>query len=172
LAGVVFQVKATELASVQRLEAAELRKQEEKGRRLEQARARATAETHLREKVAAATFARGYIKGNSTDDDNDSFYISIKATSRVTITAAITMVSVLITITITIVIIIIVSKNNASDSDSNDDQDNEIRIVTIAIDIHLLGKSCLFRTVCHEEPGKCEYQQLCTTLIYSVSAVP
>ncbi|DBA85374.1 hypothetical protein WJX79_002769 [Trebouxia sp. C0005] len=57
------QVKATELASVQRLEAAELRKQEEKARRLEQARARATAETHLREKVAAATFARGYIKG-------------------------------------------------------------------------------------------------------------
>ncbi len=61
-----FQVKATELASVQRLEAAELRKQEEKARRLEQARARATAETHLREKVAAATFARGYIKGMST----------------------------------------------------------------------------------------------------------
>ncbi len=60
-----LQVKATELASVQRLEAAELRKQEEKARRLEQARARATAETHLREKVAAATFARGYIKGNN-----------------------------------------------------------------------------------------------------------
>ena len=59
------QVKATELASVQRLEAAELRKQEEKARRLEQARARATAETHLREKVAAATFARGYIKGET-----------------------------------------------------------------------------------------------------------
>lgn len=57
------QVKAAELASVQRLEAAELRKQEEKTRRLEQARARASAETHLREKVAAATFARGYIKG-------------------------------------------------------------------------------------------------------------
>ncbi|KAL3131855.1 hypothetical protein ABBQ38_007568 [Trebouxia sp. C0009 RCD-2024] len=57
------QVKAAELASVQRLEAAELRKQEEKARRLEQARARASAETHLREKVAAATFARGYIKG-------------------------------------------------------------------------------------------------------------
>ena len=58
-------MKATELASVQRLEAAELRKQEEKARRLEQARARATAETHLREKVAAATFARGYIKGET-----------------------------------------------------------------------------------------------------------
>lgn len=58
-----MQVKAAELASVQRLEAAELRKQEEKTRRLEQARARASAETHLREKVAAATFARGYIKG-------------------------------------------------------------------------------------------------------------
>ena len=58
-----MQVKAAELASVQRLEAAELRKQEEKARRLEQARARASAETHLREKVAAATFARGYIKG-------------------------------------------------------------------------------------------------------------
>lgn len=58
-----MQVKAAELASVQRLEAAELRKQEEKTRRLDQARARATAETHLREKVAAATFARGYIKG-------------------------------------------------------------------------------------------------------------
>lgn len=60
-----MQVKAAELASVQRLEAAELRKQEEKARRLEQARARASAETHLREKVAAATFARGYIKGMS-----------------------------------------------------------------------------------------------------------
>lgn len=60
------QVKAAELASVQRLEAAELRKQEEKARRLEQARARATAETQLREKVAAATFARGYIKGMSS----------------------------------------------------------------------------------------------------------
>ena len=60
-----FQVKATELASVQRLEAGELRKQEEKNRRLDQARARATAETHLREKVAAATFARGYIKGTT-----------------------------------------------------------------------------------------------------------
>lgn len=59
------QVKAAELASVQRLEAAELRKQEEKARRLEQARARASAETHVREKVAAATFARGYIKGIS-----------------------------------------------------------------------------------------------------------
>ena len=58
-----MQVKATELAAVQRLEAAELRKQEEKARRLDQARARATAETNLREKVAAATFARGYIKG-------------------------------------------------------------------------------------------------------------
>ena len=58
-------MKAAELASVQRLEAAELRKQEEKARRLEQARARASAETHVREKVAAATFARGYIKGRS-----------------------------------------------------------------------------------------------------------
>ena len=48
---------------MQRLEAAELRKQEEKARRLEQARARATAEMHLREKVAAAAFARSYIKG-------------------------------------------------------------------------------------------------------------
>ena len=56
-------MKAAELASVQRLEAAELRKQEEKARRLEQARARATAEMHLREKVAAAAFARSYIKG-------------------------------------------------------------------------------------------------------------
>ena len=59
----LLQVKAAELASVQRLEAAELRKQEEKARRLEQARARATAEMHLREKVAAAAFARSYIKG-------------------------------------------------------------------------------------------------------------
>ena len=50
---------------MQRLEAAELRKQEEKSRRLDQARARATAETNLREKVAAATFARGYIKGEN-----------------------------------------------------------------------------------------------------------
>jgi len=74
LAGVVFQVKATELASVQRLEAAELRKQEEKGRRLEQARARATAETHLREKVAAATFARGYIKGNNCNNNNNKLH--------------------------------------------------------------------------------------------------
>lgn len=56
-------MKAAELASVQRLEAAELRKQEEKARRLEQARARTAAEMHLREKVAAATFARSYIKG-------------------------------------------------------------------------------------------------------------
>ena len=54
---------------MQRLEAAELRKQEEMARRLEQARARATAETHLREKVAAATFARGYIKGNNCDNN-------------------------------------------------------------------------------------------------------
>jgi len=70
-----FQVKATELASVQRLEAAELRKQEEKARRLEQARARATAETHLREKVAAATFARGYIKGNDNSSNNNSINV-------------------------------------------------------------------------------------------------
>ena len=67
-------MKATELASVQRLEAAELRKQEEKGRRLEQARARATAETHLREKVAAATFARGYIKGNNCNNNNNKLH--------------------------------------------------------------------------------------------------
>ena len=67
-------MKATELASVQRLEAAELRKQEEKARRLEQARARATAETHLREKVAAATFARGYIKGNNCNNNNNKLH--------------------------------------------------------------------------------------------------
>lgn len=58
-------MRAAELAAVQRMEAAEKRKLEEKERRLEQARQRAAAERALRQKVAAATFARGYLKGKN-----------------------------------------------------------------------------------------------------------
>ncbi|KAK9816840.1 hypothetical protein WJX72_005799 [[Myrmecia] bisecta] len=57
------QVRNAELAAVQRMEAAERRKMEEKERRLEQARRRAAAERDLREKVAANSFARGYLRG-------------------------------------------------------------------------------------------------------------
>ena len=59
----LLQVRAAELAAVQRMEAAEKRKFEEKERRLAQARAHAAAECALRKKVAAATFARSYLQG-------------------------------------------------------------------------------------------------------------
>ena len=59
----LLQVRAAELAAVQRMEAAEKRKFEEKERRLAQARAHAAAERALRKKVAAATFARSYLQG-------------------------------------------------------------------------------------------------------------
>jgi len=49
--------------AVQRLEAAEARKAAEKERRLMQERERVTRERTVRAKVAAATFARGYLNG-------------------------------------------------------------------------------------------------------------
>ena len=61
----LLQVRAAELAAVQRMEAAEKRKFEEKERRLAQARAHAAAERALRKKVAAATFARSYLQGEA-----------------------------------------------------------------------------------------------------------
>lgn len=51
---------------MQRMEAAEKRKFEEKERRLAQARAHAAAERALRKKVAAATFARSYLQGEGS----------------------------------------------------------------------------------------------------------
>ena len=62
----LLQVRAAELAAMQRMEAAEKRKFEEKERRLAQARAHAAAERALRKKVAAATFARSYLQGEGT----------------------------------------------------------------------------------------------------------
>jgi hypothetical protein len=57
------QIRNAELVATQRMEAAEKRKIEEKERRLAQERDRLEREKQVREKVAAQTFARGYLTG-------------------------------------------------------------------------------------------------------------
>lgn len=57
------QIRNAELVATQRMEAAEKRKIEEKERRLAQERERLEREKQVREKVAAQTFARGYLTG-------------------------------------------------------------------------------------------------------------
>lgn len=57
------QVRNAELVATQRMEQAERRKVEEKERRLQQERERLERERVVREKVAAATFARGFLTG-------------------------------------------------------------------------------------------------------------
>ena len=57
------QLRNAELVATQRMEAAERRKVEEKERRVAQERARLRRERIVREKVAAATFARGFLTG-------------------------------------------------------------------------------------------------------------
>uniref|UniRef100_A0A7S0RTI5 Radial spoke protein 3 n=1 Tax=Chlamydomonas leiostraca TaxID=1034604 RepID=A0A7S0RTI5_9CHLO len=57
------QIRNAELVATQRMEAAEKRKMEEKERRLAQERERADRERVVRQKVAASTFARGYLSG-------------------------------------------------------------------------------------------------------------
>lgn len=57
------QVRHTELVATQKMEQAERRKVEEKERRMQQERARIAREKALREKIAAATFARGFLTG-------------------------------------------------------------------------------------------------------------
>ena len=57
------QIRNAELVATQRMEAAEQRKAEEKERRLAQERARVQREAEVREKIAAQTFARGYLNG-------------------------------------------------------------------------------------------------------------
>ena len=56
-------VRNMELVATQKMEAAEQRKSEEKARRLAQERDRLERERVLREKVAASTFARGFLTG-------------------------------------------------------------------------------------------------------------
>lgn len=57
------QVRNAELVATQRMEAAEKRKLEEKERRMAQERERLERERVVRQKVAATTFARGYLNG-------------------------------------------------------------------------------------------------------------
>eukprot|EP00240_Pyramimonas_obovata_P004660 CAMPEP_0118939370 /NCGR_PEP_ID=MMETSP1169-20130426/28682_1 /TAXON_ID=36882 /ORGANISM="Pyramimonas obovata, Strain CCMP722" /LENGTH=401 /DNA_ID=CAMNT_0006883621 /DNA_START=172 /DNA_END=1373 /DNA_ORIENTATION=+ len=57
------QIRNAELVATQRMEAAEKRKIEEKEHRLAQERDRLEREKQVREKVAAQTFARGYLTG-------------------------------------------------------------------------------------------------------------
>lgn len=57
------QIRNAELVATQRMEAAEKRKHEEKERRLAQERDRVEREKVVRQKVAASTFARGYLSG-------------------------------------------------------------------------------------------------------------
>ncbi|KAL6760816.1 flagellar radial spoke protein 3 [Haematococcus lacustris] len=57
------QIRNAELVATQRMEAAEKRKAEEKERRLAQERERVERERVVRQKVAASTFARGYLGG-------------------------------------------------------------------------------------------------------------
>ena len=57
------QIRNAELVATQRMEAAEKRKVEEKERRLAQERARVEREKVVCQKVAASTFARGYLSG-------------------------------------------------------------------------------------------------------------
>ena len=57
------QIRNAELVATQRMEAAEMRKIEEKERRLAQERDRVQRERVVREKVAASTFSRGFLSG-------------------------------------------------------------------------------------------------------------
>lgn len=57
------QIRNAELVATQRMEAAEKRKVEEKERRLAQERSRVEREKVVCQKVAASTFARGYLSG-------------------------------------------------------------------------------------------------------------
>jgi radial spoke head protein 3 len=57
------QVRNAELVATQKMEQAECRKVEEKERRLQQERERLQREKVVREKVAAATFARSFLTG-------------------------------------------------------------------------------------------------------------
>ena len=57
------QLRNAELVALQRMEAAEIRKMEEKMRRIAQEKERVEREKAMREKVAAQTFARGYLNG-------------------------------------------------------------------------------------------------------------
>mmetsp|Transcript_21170 Transcript_21170/g.58791 ORF Transcript_21170/g.58791 Transcript_21170/m.58791 type:complete len:521 (-) Transcript_21170:1259-2821(-) len=57
------QIRNAELVATQRMEAAEKRKIEEKERRLAQEQERVERERVVRRKVAASTFARGYLSG-------------------------------------------------------------------------------------------------------------
>merc|ERR1711959_518730 len=57
------QLRNAELAETQRMEEAERRKFEEKERRLKQERERLEGEQGLKEKVAAAAFAKDYMSG-------------------------------------------------------------------------------------------------------------
>ena len=57
------RIRNAELVALQKIEQAERRKVEEKERRLQQERARLQREKVVREKVAAATFARGFLSG-------------------------------------------------------------------------------------------------------------
>ena len=57
------QLRNAELVALQRVEAAEIRRMEEKMRRIAQEKERVEREKAMREKVAAQTFARGYLNG-------------------------------------------------------------------------------------------------------------
>jgi hypothetical protein len=57
------QIRHEELVITQRMEAAEIRKTEERSRRVAQEQARVGRERSVRVKVAASTFARGYLNG-------------------------------------------------------------------------------------------------------------
>ena len=57
------QLRNAELVALQRMEAAEIRRMEEKMRRIAQEKERVEREKAMREKVAAQTFARGYLNG-------------------------------------------------------------------------------------------------------------
>ena len=57
------QVRAAELAAVQRLEAAERRKKEERERRIRQALQQAAEEEALRKQVATQAYARDFLQG-------------------------------------------------------------------------------------------------------------
>ena len=59
-----MQVRAAELAAVQRLEAAERRKKEERERRIKQALQQAAEEEALRKKVATQAYARDFLQGD------------------------------------------------------------------------------------------------------------
>ena len=57
------QIRNAELIATQRMEASEKRKEEEKFRRIQQEKARLEREGQVRQKVAASSFARGFLEG-------------------------------------------------------------------------------------------------------------